>query len=175
MPDNILYHVRTWSAHNPDMAITIHDDASIVDLLKEWPELLDRYNEAPNFPTKKDIAQFAIVYTYGGLFVDVDLQCQKNVTPLLTSNTLLVFAEQHDNGLKSKQARPGLMALGAIPQHPLLRFVMKQMSKYIYKKGLQTPYNYMSKNASIFVDAVLEGWSELQGHRSNSSCSRQVF
>jgi len=163
MPDNVKYNLRTWAVTNPDMTIMVHDDASICTILGEWPGLLDRYGEAPNFPSKKDIAQFAIVHKYGGLFVDADMQCQKSVLPLLAGNTLLVFSEQDDNGLASKRARPSLKSLGAIPGHPLLQTVIKAISKNNYRKGLETPLTYITRNAKFFVDIVRDGWEELLG------------
>jgi len=164
MPDKVKYNLQTWAVANPDMTIMVHDDVSISRLLTdEWPDLLDRYREAPNFPSKKDIVQFAIVHKFGGLFVDADMQCQKSVLPLLQRNTLLVFSQLNDNGLGSKRTRPCLVSIGAIAGHPILHKVIKAMSENKFRKGLETPLMYITRNANLFVDTVRGAWEELQG------------
>lgn len=158
MPPAARYNLYSWRNFNPDMSLHVHDEAAILELLQEWPELLQRFLEAPNRPCKKDIAQFAIIYRYGGVFVDVDVQCLRSVSELLDANTLLAVEYIGDNGLGNKAVSAALCIVGAVPEHPIMKAAMDGMAATVYNPALQTPLRYISANAANWSRAVEKGF-----------------
>jgi hypothetical protein len=158
MPANFKYNLSTWKKFNPDMQTKVHSDSSIIELLQNWPQLLQRFHEAPNRPAKKDIAQFAILYQYGGLFVDADVQCLRSIVDLLDTNTLLPVESVNDNGLGKKKIVAAVNIVGAVPKHPVIKNTMDGMASTVYKPGLQTKLRYISANVANWSKQVLKGF-----------------
>ena len=158
MPAQGKHNLKSWRKFNPEGTFMVHDNATITTLLTRWPELLQRYLEAPNRPSQKDIAQFAIIFHYGGLFVDVDMQCLRPIAPLLDVNTLLTVQQIHDNGLGTLAVVPTMNVFGAIAGHPIVKNTMDRMSKLKYRRGRQTPLQYIKTNAACWHKAVLSGY-----------------
>jgi hypothetical protein len=159
MPSAAKFNLNTWSKFNPGMQSKVHDESSIVKLLQQWPRLLQRFHEAPNRPSKKDIAQFAILYQYGGLFVDVDVQCLRSIVGLLDANTLLPVEYINDNGLGTKKIIAAMNIVGAAPGHPIIKSTMDGMAATVYKPALHTRLRYIAANVANWSKAVTAGFS----------------
>lgn len=126
MPPWAKFNVNTWRKHNPEAEIMIHDAASMLDcvLSTRIPPFIAAYKRLGScFVQRKDFAQFAILYKFGGLHVDVDLQCQKPVHTLMQENTLLAF----DSHLSPVVHEPGaaLAIIGSVASHPVIRATME--------------------------------------------------
>ena len=99
IPTKYVPYVDTWKRMNKDWKIKIWYTEDIIELLKN--NFSDRekefwYNLEPHI-CKCDFARFLVIYAYGGLYVDLDFICRKNITPLIGENTSLFFKELPDH------------------------------------------------------------------------------
>src|SRR5438105_4266380 len=84
IPDDYPNFTDSWKQMNKEFTYVLWDDDKIMALMKEkFPFLIQKYNSLPRFIQKVDIAKFMILYTYGGIYVDLDLECLKSVNDLL--------------------------------------------------------------------------------------------
>lgn len=95
IPTKYVPYVDTWKRMNKDWKIKIWYTEDIIELLNN--NFSDRekefwYNLEPHL-CKCDFARFLVIHAHGGLYVDLDFICRKNITPLIGENTSLFFKE----------------------------------------------------------------------------------
>ena len=58
----------------------------------------DAYLAAPNFGQKADILRYELLERYGGVYVDVDMECLQSLDPLLDARGLIFLAGFSNTG-----------------------------------------------------------------------------
>ena len=78
--------VETWIKFFPNWRMTIWDDKMLRQLMtaRFEPALLSAYDKLPKFAMKADVGRYAVVYTFGGMYVDTDMECLRNFEHLLS-------------------------------------------------------------------------------------------
>jgi len=73
---HIQEYSKNWTRLNPEWTIELYDDARCRDfLLQEFgPTHADLFDFIPDGPIKADFWRVCILYKYGGLYVDADIQ-----------------------------------------------------------------------------------------------------
>jgi hypothetical protein len=103
-PLDVLHFGETWQEHHPDWEMKLWTEDTL-------PPLKNRelFEEASTFAGKADIARYEIVEQFGGVYLDTDFECLKNIEPLLAE--VEAFAASEDGALVSNSI------LGATPHH----------------------------------------------------------
>ncbi len=152
LPDKYAFNIQTFRDKNPGFEVMVHDDAALRTLMhSRFPDTLARYESAVNYPQKKDFASFVVVYVYGGVFFDCDLQCLKGLSPVVDKLTLLAVQHVADSGLATLEQGPSLSVFGAIAAHPVIGATITAMAS-VHKPHHVTPYSY--------IQAVATKWSK---------------
>lgn len=88
--------MQTWKDAHPDWEYRFWDDKAIADL-----KLLnkERYNLAPEYAGKADIARYEILQRFGGWYIDADTVCLRPIPDALTSGGLVVMPEAEGHPL----------------------------------------------------------------------------
>jgi len=90
-----LYWQKTWKDKNPDWSYVLWDDKKIEsDLTISHPKV---FENCKSFSEKSDVLRFEILYQFGGLYVDTDFECLKNINQLFRDNDfrkIVVFLQQ---------------------------------------------------------------------------------
>jgi predicted GH43/DUF377 family glycosyl hydrolase len=143
IPKKYVPYIDTWKRMNKDWKIKIWYTQDIIELLKN--NFSDRvkefwYNLEPHI-CKCDFARFLLIYAHGGLYVDLDFICRKNITPLIGENTSLFFKE--------------------LPEHLYYKVPQIYVGIFYAVKGLPfirgfIDYVMTNYNKSPRVDGVLE-------------------
>lgn len=73
-------NLQLWKQMFPDWTVRVWDGAAARAQLEATDRelglnLVGAYDEARKLAVKADIARYSILYTYGGLYVDADLEC----------------------------------------------------------------------------------------------------
>src|SRR4051812_38337255 len=78
MPDEYVEFRRSWVRHHPDWQFVVWDETTLPPLRNhEWFEQADSWSQ------KVDIASFEILHRHGGVYLDTDFECLKDIEPLL--------------------------------------------------------------------------------------------
>ena len=92
LPEQELYWQKTWIDKNPDWSHILWDDAKIKgDLKITHPQV---FENCESFSEKSDILRFEILYQFGGLYVDTDFECLKNIDPLFMNKSIVLYKQQ---------------------------------------------------------------------------------
>ena len=110
---------------NNDFKFMFWDEDKIIEFLKKNfdKKYLDLYLKYKVMAQKADFARYVIVYTYGGIYLDIDTFCKKNMTPLLQYQffysepiTILGFNKNIVNAV-----------FGSIKGHPIFKIIFRLM------------------------------------------------
>lgn len=136
---------------NDNFKFLFWDETKIKKLLLKYfgKKYLDTYESYQVFAQKSDFARYAILYTYGGIYLDMDMICHKNFKPFLnydffcTTDSLYAF-------ILSKKYLNGIM--GAKKKHAIFPFIFKN----IFERLPYTSYVLYSTGPKLLYDSVME-------------------
>lgn len=75
---------EAWRAHHPGYEYMFWTDKDNLELIRQkYPWFLDTYNAYPYPIQRADAARYFVVLTYGGVYVDLDVQPMRDISPLL--------------------------------------------------------------------------------------------
>jgi len=113
--------IDQWSRLHPDWDQYTWDEPCTVHLLDSIdPVLADMYYLSANPAQQSDIARFAILQEYGGVYLDTDFRPIKEITELLHGCDCFTVQAREDGGVCS-----GLM--GSTPQHPFITDLLAEL------------------------------------------------
>lgn len=90
IPSKYNEYRDTWFKLHSDYKYQLWDDKKIIKLLETYyPYFLDTYYSYPYMHQKIDSAKYFILYTYGGLYIDMDMICLKKMDDFLNYDLVL--------------------------------------------------------------------------------------
>jgi len=119
-PPMYEYYIQTWISHHPDWTFCFWCDENI-------PKLVNQtfYNSSTHPAMKADILRYELLYFMGGVYIDSDFLCLRNIDELLIDITGFTGYESAD-----------FMAIG------LMGF--KPYDPILYQIIIKIPYNIIN-------------------------------
>ncbi|XWV26222.1 glycosyl transferase [Tupanvirus soda lake] len=125
------------------------NEEKIIDLLRNYfgEKFVETYSTFTVFAQKADFARYAILYVYGGIYLDMDMICKKNLDPFLnyklfcTTDALHFFYKRYLNGI-----------IGAVPNHSVFLYAFKNIFERLHYRNNVT----YSTGTKLFYDSVME-------------------
>lgn len=121
-------------------------DGKIKELLKNnfSENVLSLYNSFTVMAQKADLARYAILYVYGGIYLDMDIVCRKNLEAFLTKSvffTPYIFSKILKRYMNN--------TIGTVPKHPLFMMCIQNiLSKNDHSNIIK------STGTGLFYDTV---------------------
>lgn len=85
--DKELYWQSTWKKYNPHWGFFLWNDSSAIDLpIKNYVQ----FKNCKNYAEQSDILRLEILYKFGGLYVDTDFECLRNIDGFLDKRDFVV-------------------------------------------------------------------------------------
>jgi inositol phosphorylceramide mannosyltransferase catalytic subunit len=136
---------------NNDYEFIVWDETSIKKLLEKFGEkYIKLYDSHTIFAQKADIARYAILYIYGGIYLDMDMICRKNLSSLLNFQVFLTTGYPSFLNFMINRYYNGI--IGAIPNHPVFQFVFKN----IFERQNSKDKVLYSTGPILLYDSVIE-------------------
>ncbi|AGC01984.1 glycosyltransferase [Acanthamoeba polyphaga moumouvirus] len=149
IPEDLkILHISCQNINN-DFEHILWDDDKIKDMLKNnyGKKYLDLYENYTIMAQKADFARYAILYKYGGIYLDMDMVCRKNLAPFLQYNfffTAYLFHEYFKRYLNG--------IIGSIPKHPVFAIIFKN----IFERKHLVNDVHKSTATELFYDSITE-------------------
>lgn len=109
-----------------------HNDEIVKLLQEEHPHIVDCYHRARSHSSRSNFARYAILYRYGGVYVDTDMKSLKDITPLLEEADLVLSRERN--------VLLATCIIGAIPRHPLFAMCLNHYLHHPYDPDQMSPF-----------------------------------
>lgn len=123
VPKKYRKHIDSFEKYNSDFDVYFWNMERVNYLFATNPSINKYYDVWLNMPhhiQKCDFARFAILYVYGGVYVDLDFRYYKNLSPLLDRQLLLVL-EPVEHSILNKDSIDNRLYngfIGSVPNHP---------------------------------------------------------
>jgi mannosyltransferase OCH1-like enzyme len=137
-PEPLALWSATWKQRNPELAYRLWDDHACRELVRaDFPHYLALYDGMPFAVQRADFFRYLVVYRFGGLYADMDMECLRPVKTFLESEGALFTIEaqvtkrrQHELGYRNPYQIANCI-FAAIPGHPFLRLVIEQAAALV--------------------------------------------
>lgn len=148
-PKRYKQFMETFDKYNPDFKVEFWNMRKVRNLFYEYPIIQKYYDIWENLPhhiQKCDMARYFIMYLFGGIYVDLDFYCFKNLSPLLNRELLLVMEPpEHSEIFESgKKLYNGF--IGSVPGHPFwldwLDFIVESLKESTEVMETTGPLNF---------------------------------
>lgn len=85
VPQKLINVQQSWLHRHPGYTYTLWNKTSIDRLIEdEFPFLKHLYHSYGHWVRRADVARYAVLYQYGGWYVDMDVVCKNRWVPLYT-------------------------------------------------------------------------------------------
>jgi len=101
IPEKYNKNMKTWRENNKNFQFKYWSGKDVLELItNNYPQYLDFYKQLEPNICKCDFARFVVVAIYGGVYIDLDFYCKKNISDLLTGDSYFVYEpkEHFKNG-----------------------------------------------------------------------------
>jgi len=132
VPRQFVNNVKTFMIRHPGWKYAFWTHETGRKLIAKWyPQLLPFYDNANQPVTKSDILRYAIIHAYGGVYVDLDVTCHRNLNIVTTKYACILVPAPFENAVTMLQW-PYHICNGVIlcrANHPFFTQVLQAISK----------------------------------------------
>lgn len=126
LPDYMITLSETWKTFHLDWDYEFWDDARITAFVyNEYPQYREAYLAFPFDIQRWDAVRYLILYTYGGLYADFDIEFLKPISGLLNP-AFCNFALEPLGNLLPSTPRPCLTNafMACSPKDPFMKYII---------------------------------------------------
>ncbi len=114
------HYMQTWINSHPDWEYKLWTDADVDSFPWQNKEL---FLECTNPGMKSDIWRYEILYHFGGLYVDTDMECIRPLNPIHERLEFYAGFDSDNNSIVANSL------IGAAPKSPILKKMIHSLSK----------------------------------------------
>jgi len=139
IPPDVKENIDSWSAMNPGWKHILYDDDDIIEFMEKYhPDSVDVFNNLDSIVEKTDMWRYAVLDTFGGVYVDTDTRCLQPIDEWWGDNKdakVIIGLEDTRTPFRKRQTQFAELvqfcqwAIAATPHHPILHY----MPYYIYR------------------------------------------
>jgi mannosyltransferase OCH1-like enzyme len=137
IPDNWLESQKSCKALHPDYKYILWTDDDMDEFVKrEYPNFYQTYISYKYHIQRCDAFRYLVLYKYGGIYLDLDIVCKKNLNNFINYDLVLT----HSSNIKTSLTNSFIMI---IPEHPFFKYCIDQLPNY------SNSYSYFGKHLHI--------------------------
>ena len=128
-PEHLLQLAESWKEKNPDWEYRFWGKKDMDDFLEaHFPEFISIYRNYPYNVQRWDAIRYLILYTLGGLYVDLDYECFESMDVLLSGSTCCMGMEPTINSVvHNKKLIVGNAMMASVPGHKYFEMIIDDM------------------------------------------------
>lgn len=150
---------ESWKACNPGWAYRLWTDDDLLEFFRqERPDLLDLFLSYDRPVQKADLARYAILHRFGGIYADIDTRCLASAEPMVGDRRVILCEEpprHHEPALQR-----GLRAMwfngtmASPPGHPFWDDVIAACRLMAPRRH----FDVLENTGPLLLSAVVERW-----------------
>lgn len=124
IPKRLIPYMYSWKKYHSNWEVKFWTEDNIPELINQ-----EQFDTAETYSEQADILQYEVLYKYGGIVCDCDLECHKNIEKLLLSKDFLISkaAVDHQIEIGNYPLYPRWFDTGfvaATPKHVLIKKII---------------------------------------------------
>ena len=156
-------YLATWKTHHPSWRVAWWTDRTMRDFVKQnYPNDLKQYDKFPNPVNRADMFRYMVLYTVGGVYVDLDVESLRPIDELIGSNNRCLVGQEpyaHAFLLPTEETEKHRRACNAVmASAPGVEFWSTVLSEIRFRveNSPVTKWNPPSITGPIMLTRVLE-------------------
>lgn len=157
----------SWMDHHPGWSMTTWYEGTYLPT-----NIRDLIARCPNYSQMSDVLRYYILSQFGGVYIDTDFQCLRNIEPLIEGASAFAAWQLDDHGAEGAVAA-GIC--GAVSGHPLFKSLVDGLSDQDVGKFRSIGPAYFTRRVRGGFDIrILErehfypySWTELDRRNEN--------
>ena len=153
IPDEWKEFHRTWSEFNPEWRHILWTDEDCLQFVDEnFPDFFNTFTSYSYNIQRADAVRYLLLHRYGGLYIDLDMECLRPVDDLLLNRSFVIGKEPriHARWLDEKVLISNAF-MASVPGHPFLLKIMETMKRmdpqiFLHRGVLETTGPLMVTN-----------------------------
>ncbi len=153
------YIIPNWKKLYPEYEIKLYDNTDCIKFLKDeyGQEHVDIFNFIKDGPIKADFWRVCVLYKYGGIYADIDIEPLVSIESIIDTDTTFMTSISNNN----TDLNPHFIV--SIPNHKVFK---KCIDKYLEMHRSKKPYSYWGWSivnimkdvfSEVFKKKVIEG------------------
>jgi len=149
LPESHKEFIKGWLELHPGWKLMFWDNKNV-------PKLVNQkiYDDMHNWSGKSNVIRYEVLYHYGGIYLDTDTECLKNIEPLIGGAKLIAILGNHG---KIQSA-----VLGCSKKHSAYKKIVNDMQTFVKKRGLNRREKYSPSGIGTrYIHDILMASSDL--------------
>ena len=156
IPSKFIKWIKTWLVNHPDWEYWLWTDDSARKLIQDkYPHLLEAFNGYNEGIRKADALRYIILYEFGGVYADMDMESLHPIDPWLKKYPCFVSQEPYEHPvLDGNFEHLAINALiGCRPKHPFMKQTMNSLPAFQHMWNVldSTGPHFMTLNFNEYV------------------------
>ena len=129
IPQPMRALATSWKRNHPDWEYRLWTEEENREFIQtHYPEFLTRY-DAYIYPIQRvDAVRYFLLYTFGGLYIDLDFECFHSLEPLLSGHECLFGLEpQAHCEIHHRERIIGNALMATAPEHPFFQVIIEEL------------------------------------------------
>ena len=128
--------------------MNLWNDSNLPPLTNQWA-----YDRARSNASKADILRYELLLKYGGVYIDVDFECCRNLGHLISELDCFAAREKISRFENGAFALVNNAILGAVPHHPFICDLVKHLETHVH--SLPPGTTAAQQTGPLFLTEVL--------------------
>lgn len=144
VPYPLSEYVLSVKKLNPGYEYKLWTDEDIDELIKtQFPQYYTPYKQFQQHIERVDFVRYAILYLYGGIYLDLDIECFKSLDPLVNKNRIILADEplEHRKHLYKNRQHVLCNAMMISPEKQMFWIKVMNFIVQTYKRSSNPVYN----------------------------------
>ena len=137
---------ESWKKHHPDWDYVLWDEKAMNELVEEkFPQYRKQYEHLPFDIQRWDVIRYLILFTYGGLYADLDYQCLKPFDAILDKQMCCMGLEPASHAqMINKHFCIGNALMASVSAHPFFKeLIMAVLKEDLVYDRQQNPIQWI--------------------------------
>lgn len=157
VPDRLVGCQQSWRTQNPNAEYKLWTDLDMDAFVKEHHGYFyDRWKDYPHSIQRVDSFRYMLMYTFGGAYADLDMQCIKSIQPLVNNsmqNDVVILGEENQQHSDGTMRAGNAIMISAKPGHPFWAEVIVALQEE-YHKSTRSPSSVFVTTGPSFLHDV---------------------
>ncbi|OWF49825.1 mannosyl phosphorylinositol ceramide synthase CSH1-like [Mizuhopecten yessoensis] len=133
IPSKFITWIKTWKANHPDWEYFLWTDESAHALIKDkYPFLLSTFDNYSEGIRKADALRYVILYEFGGVYADMDLESLKPIDPMAKKFSCFISQEPYEHPILDANFEHLVInaLIGCQARHPFMKKLMDNLPAF---------------------------------------------
>ncbi|XP_005103153.1 inositol phosphoceramide mannosyltransferase 2-like [Aplysia californica] len=143
--------IKSWLSLHPDWEYWLWTDSDAEQLIAEkYPSFLEIFKGYTQPIRKADALRYFVLYEYGGLYVDMDMEALTPIDPLTQKYSCFIGQEPYEHPILDTNFEKLLInaLIGCRKGHPFMKMLIDSLPAY------SIMWNYLDSTGPHFVTSV---------------------